>query len=44
MSIYSGPNPNLRNRPNGVPNLAVPEGSPSLYIDFVNNNCATVNN
>ena len=44
MSIYSGPNPNLRNRPNGVPNLAVPEGSPSLFIDFVNNNCATVNN
>ena len=44
MSIYSGPNPNLRNRPNGVPNLAVPEGSPSLFIDFVNNNYATVNN
>ena len=44
MSIYSGPNPNLRNQPNGVPNLAVPEGSPSLYIDFVNNQYETVNN
>ena len=44
MSIYSGPNPNLRNIPNGVPNLAVPEGSPSLYIDFVNNQYETVNN
>ena len=44
MSIYSGPNPNLRSTPSGVPNLAVPEGSPSLFIDFVNNQYETVNN
>jgi hypothetical protein len=37
MSVSAGPNLALRNLPNGVPNLAVPEGSPSLFLDFVNN-------